>query len=103
MALATVAFYFIIPAYSPAYGTVELYLSARASLTVTRFVGSSNFTFGGFTPAISTYLIHRTGNKAMPGLWLSFAALCALMATLALTAQRAGVSRTVSRVGVGAT
>src|SRR2546430_11418614 len=27
--------------------------------------------FGGFTPAISTYLIHFTGNRAVPGLWLS--------------------------------
>src|SRR2546429_2432608 len=32
--------------------------------------------FGGFTPAISTYLIHVRGNRAVPGLWLSFAAGC---------------------------
>ena len=38
--------------------------------------------FGGFTPAISTYLIHRTGNRAVPGLWLSFAAACGLVAAL---------------------
>jgi len=38
--------------------------------------------FGGFTPAISTYLIHVTGNRAVPGLWLSFAAACGLLATL---------------------
>ena len=38
--------------------------------------------FGGFTPAISTYLIHVTGNRAIPGLWLSFAAACGLAATL---------------------
>ena len=37
--------------------------------------------FGGFTPAICTYLIHRTGNPAVPGVWLSFAALCGLVAT----------------------
>ncbi len=36
--------------------------------------------FGGFTPAICTYLIHATGNRAMPGLWLSLAALCGLVA-----------------------
>jgi MFS family permease len=30
--------------------------------------------FGGFTPAISTYLIHLTGNRAVPGLWLSLVA-----------------------------
>ncbi len=39
--------------------------------------------FGGFTPMIATWLIHATGNKAMPGAWLSLAALCGLLATLA--------------------
>ena len=38
--------------------------------------------FGGFTPAISTYLIHVTGNQAIPAAWLSAAALCGLGATL---------------------
>jgi metabolite-proton symporter len=38
--------------------------------------------FGGFTPAISTYLIHLTGNRAIPGLWLSFAAACGIVAAL---------------------
>src|SRR5207244_2035096 len=38
--------------------------------------------FGGFTPAASTYLIHITGNRAIPGVWLSFAAACGLAATL---------------------
>jgi metabolite-proton symporter len=38
--------------------------------------------FGGFTPALSTYLIHVTGNRAVPGLWLSFAAACGLIAVL---------------------
>jgi metabolite-proton symporter len=38
--------------------------------------------FGGFTPAISTYLIHVTGNRAIPGVWLSFAAACGLVASL---------------------
>jgi MFS family permease len=38
--------------------------------------------FGGFTPAVSTYLIHLTGNRAVPGLWLSFAAGCGLIAAL---------------------
>ncbi|QET01421.1 MFS transporter [Cupriavidus pauculus] len=44
--------------------------------------------FGGFTPAVSTYLIHATGNKAAPGLWLMFAAACGLGATLAIFRQR---------------
>ena len=38
--------------------------------------------FGGFTPALSTYLIHVSGNRAIPGLWLSFAALCGLAAAI---------------------
>jgi MFS transporter, MHS family, citrate/tricarballylate:H+ symporter len=36
--------------------------------------------FGGFTPAVCTYLIHETGNRAIPGLWLSFAAAMGLAA-----------------------
>jgi MHS family citrate/tricarballylate:H+ symporter-like MFS transporter len=40
--------------------------------------------FGGFTPAISTALIHETGDKAAPGYWMTFAACCALGATLFL-------------------
>jgi hypothetical protein len=39
--------------------------------------------FGGFTPFVCTYLIHATGNRAMPALWLSFAAVCGLVAALA--------------------
>jgi metabolite-proton symporter len=50
--------------------------------------------FGGFTPAISTYLIHLTGNRAVPGLWLSFAAACGLVAaTLARPQQDAVMLR----------
>jgi MFS family permease len=37
---------------------------------------------GGFTPALCTYLIHITGNRAAPGLWLSFAAMLGLIAAL---------------------
>ncbi|MGI4857706.1 MAG: citrate-proton symporter, partial [Janthinobacterium lividum] len=40
--------------------------------------------FGGFTPAVSTYLIQATGDKAAPAYWLSFAAVCGLLATLSL-------------------
>lgn len=40
--------------------------------------------FGGFTPALATWLIDETGNKASPGIWLTVAAgvslLCALLA-----------------------
>jgi hypothetical protein len=44
--------------------------------------------FGGFTPAISTYLIHATGDSAIPGLWLSFAAACGLIGTALLSSSR---------------
>ncbi len=44
--------------------------------------------FGGFTPAICTYLIEVTGNRAVPGLWLSFAAMLGLIASVSL-ARRA--------------
>lgn len=40
--------------------------------------------FGGFTPIMSTGLIELTGDKASPGYWMSFAAICALLATLFL-------------------
>ncbi len=35
--------------------------------------------FGGFTPAIATYLIHATGNKAAPALWLMLGAAISLL------------------------
>jgi MFS transporter, MHS family, citrate/tricarballylate:H+ symporter len=40
--------------------------------------------FGGFTPAICTWLIKATGDKGAPGLWMSFAAACSLGGTLVL-------------------
>jgi MHS family citrate/tricarballylate:H+ symporter-like MFS transporter len=40
--------------------------------------------FGGFTPAVSTWLIEVTGDKAAPGYWMSFAALCGLAGTWVL-------------------
>lgn len=44
--------------------------------------------FGGFTPVISTALIEYTGDKASPGYWMSFAAVCALLATFYLYRRR---------------
>jgi MFS transporter, MHS family, citrate/tricarballylate:H+ symporter len=38
--------------------------------------------FGGFTAAVSTVLIEYTGDKAAPGWWMTFAAVCGLTATL---------------------
>ena len=46
-------------------------------------------TLGGSSLAISTWLIARTGDKAAPGFWMSFAAFCGLAATLALYRRRA--------------
>ena len=40
--------------------------------------------FGGFTPLIATGLIELTGDKGAPGLWMTFAAACGLIATLVL-------------------
>ena len=57
--------------------------------------------FGGFTPAVSTYLIHVTGNRAMPGLWLSFAALLGLIATALVSTS--DQTSTASAFGVPST
>jgi MFS family permease len=43
--------------------------------------------FGGFTPAICTYLIEVSGNSAIPGLWLSFAAALGLLAAVMLAGR----------------
>ncbi len=48
--------------------------------------------FGGFTPAICTWLIHITGNNAVPGLWFSFAALLSLGAIVLLAPRRAAAA-----------
>src|SRR2546428_3189870 len=51
--------------------------------------------FGGFTSAISTYLIHVTGNRAIPGLWLSFAAACGLLAAIWARPQQHALTKTL--------
>jgi MFS family permease len=53
--------------------------------------------FGGFTPAIATYLIEVTHNKAMPGVWLSAAAVVGLIATLWSRGSRRVRIRVISR------
>ena len=40
--------------------------------------------FGGFTPAIATWGIYITRDHAAPAIWMSFAALCGLIATLVI-------------------
>jgi len=54
--------------------------------------------FGGFTPAICTYLIHISGNRAAPGLWMAFAAACGMIAVSLLSRER--VAR-VAAAGAG--
>ena len=51
--------------------------------------------FGGFTPAVSTALIEATGDKAAPGLWMTFAAICGLAATL-MVYRRGEASRLIT-------
>lgn len=40
--------------------------------------------FGGMTPVVCTWLIEKTGDKAIPGAWMSFAAVCGMIAALVL-------------------
>jgi metabolite-proton symporter len=68
-------------------GAIIVYLTEimPESVRTTAFSLAYNLataTMGGFTPAICTALIHATGNRAIPGAWMSFAALLALVATL---------------------
>jgi MFS transporter, MHS family, citrate/tricarballylate:H+ symporter len=44
--------------------------------------------FGGFTPAVATFLIYKTGNKAAPAWWLSLAAALSLTAALIVRYRR---------------
>jgi MHS family citrate/tricarballylate:H+ symporter-like MFS transporter len=44
--------------------------------------------FGGFTPLVSTWLIEATGNRAAPAMWMSFGAVCGLVATLLIYRTR---------------
>jgi MHS family citrate/tricarballylate:H+ symporter-like MFS transporter len=46
---------------------------------------------GGFTPAISTYIIHASNDRAMGGVWLMFAAACGLVAILVVGKRVAAV------------
>jgi len=58
--------------------------------------------FGGFTPYVSTWLIDRTHNRAIPGAWLMFAAAVGLSATLlssrtSVTPTKPGAGRIPAR------
>ncbi|HEX7816554.1 MFS transporter [Dyella sp.] len=49
--------------------------------------------FGGFTPAVSTWLIHTTGDKAMPGAWLALSAIISCLGVWMLHGTKAPVSK----------
>jgi MFS family permease len=51
---------------------------------------------GGFTALVCTLLIRATGSAAMPGAWLSFAALCSLIA-VPLSVRAAGTDAVETR------
>ena len=53
--------------------------------------------FGGFTPAVATYLIEKTGNRASPALWLSLAAAISLTAAVLTHTRRTGVLPAIER------
>ena len=67
------------------------------------FPAGATAVFGGFTPAICTYLIHATGNRAMPGAWLSAAAACSLISTVLLSRARIASWNTPAPVAAQAT
>jgi len=59
--------------------------------------------FGGFTPAICTWLIHSTGNRAMPGVWVACAAAAGLTASVVLShTPKEAVSVVAAPSGPGA-
>ena len=82
--------------YASYNGAMVVYLTEIMPLDVRSTGFSLSYSlataiFGGYTPAICTYLIHVTNNRAMPGAWLSVAAVCALAAvsaTLLITGLR---------------
>jgi metabolite-proton symporter len=84
--MVEVGFAFLYAAYQAAL-VVTLTEIIPANVRGTGFslaYSLSQAIFGGFTPAICTALIHLTGNKAMPGVWLALGALFALLATLVI-------------------
>ncbi|UPG89888.1 MFS transporter [Luteibacter aegosomaticola] len=49
--------------------------------------------FGGFTPAVSTWLIHSSGDKAMPGAWLAASAVASIIGVWMLHRSGAPVGK----------
>lgn len=59
--------------------------------------------FGGFTPAVSTWLIHTSGDKAMPGAWLAASAVLSFLGVWMLQRSGAPVGRGTRQAGAPAT
>lgn len=59
--------------------------------------------FGGFTPAVSTWLIHTSGDKAMPGAWLAGSAVLSFLGVWMLQRSGAPVGRGSRETGAPAT
>jgi len=57
--------------------------------------------FGGFTPAVSTWLIKVTGDKGAPGFWMMFAAACGLIGTMVLYRRKAVEQRATADAYAG--
>jgi len=55
--------------------------------------------FGGTTPLIATWLIRETGNRAIPGAWLSVVALLGLFASIMLTRIKTSVDSVPVAIG----
>ncbi|WP_133622720.1 MFS transporter [Erwinia sp. LJJL01] len=68
--------------YGSYNGAMVVYLAEVRATGFSLAYSLATALFGGFTPAVCSYLIHVTGDKAMPGVWLTFAAVCGLIGTL---------------------
>ena len=84
--LMTVQLYFAV-VYATYNGAMIVFLTEIMPLHVRTSGFSLAYSlatalFGGFTPAISTYLIEVTGDRAIPGAWLAVAGVCGFAATL---------------------
>ncbi len=49
--------------------------------------------FGGFTPAILAFLVHRFNNNAMVGAWLAVSALIGLIAALTMDKRKVAIAQ----------
>jgi MFS family permease len=91
--------------YSSYNGAMIVYLTEIMPATVRATGFSLAYSlavglFGGFTPAICTYLIHVTGNRAMPAAWLALAAGLSLVSVLLLNRTKTAVTERSNKPAV---